>query len=326
MNSWFAWAALLGIFGTAGAASLTWERTIPLPGVEGRIDHFAADAAGDRLFIAALGNDTVEVIDLKAGAIAQSIRGLAEPQGLCYFATRGRLYVANGRDGAVRVFDGKTLAPVATVKFDDDADNLRGDPATGRLYVGHGDGALGVIDVASNQIVADIALPAHPESFQLETNGPRVFVNVPGARRLAVIDRRRHAVVASWSTGAVAANFPMALDEPHHRLFVGCRNPARLLVLDTESGAEVAQLELHRDCDDLFLDARRRRLYASCGEGYLDVFAPSGAGRYAREEAVTTAPGARTCFLDGDHLYLAVPKRGDTPAAVWCYRAEPASP
>ncbi len=326
MRFWFAWAALLGIFGSAGAASLTLERTIPLPGVEGRIDHFAADPAGGRLFVAALGNDTVEVIDLKAGTVARSIQGLAEPQGTCYFASLDRLYVANGRDGAVRVFDAKTFAPVATVRFDDDADNLRGDPAAGLLYVGHGNGALGVIDVASNQIVADIALPAHPESFQLEANGPRVFVNVPGTHRIAVIDRHRHAVVASWSTGSVAANFPMALDEPHHRMLVGCRNPARLLVFDTESGAEVAQLELHRDCDDLFLDARRQRLYASCGEGYLDVFAQSSADRYSREEAVTTASGARTCFFDGAHLYLAVPKRGNTPAAIWCYRIEPTPP
>ena len=319
-------AAVFSVCSALTAASLALERTIPLPGVEGRIDHFSHDAAGGRLFVAALGNNTVEVVDLKAGKVVHSITGLAEPQGVFYLAEMNRLYVVNGGDGAVRVFDGTTFAPVATMKFDDDADNVRYDAAARLLYVGHGGGALGVVDVATNEIVADVPLEAHPESFQLERNGLRVFVNVPNAHQVAVVDRQKKAVTATWSLGFAAANFPMALDEANHRLMVACRLPARLIVFDTESGKEVAKLDLHGDCDDLFFDPVRRQLYASCGEGFIDVFSRTEADHYTLKEAEKTVGKARTCFVDGEHLYLAVPKRGDEPAQVQCYRIENSLP
>lgn len=315
-------AAALALAGPVGAGTLTLERTILLPNVVGRIDHFSLDAAGQRLFVAALGNDTVEVVNLAEGKVDRSIKGLAEPQGIYFLAASGRLYVANGGDGAVRVFDGITFASVATIKFGGDADNLRYDAAAKRLYVGYGSGALGVIDVASNAIVADIPLKAHPESFQLAKTGARAFVNVPGAHQIAVVDREKRSVIATWPMGLAAANFPMALDEANHRLLVAFRVPARLIVFNTESGQEVAKLDLHGDCDDLFFDAARRQLYASCGEGFIDVFTQTDAEHYSLKEAIKTEGKARTCFFDGDHIYLAVPKRGERSAEVRCYRLE----
>jgi len=176
MKSLAFFAAALVFAGPLAAASLTLERTIPLPGVEGRIDHFSLDTAGHRLFVAALGNNTVEVVNLTEGKVIRSITGLVEPQGIFFLADVNRLFVANGGDGAVRVFDGTTFAAMAAVKFGDDADNLRYDAAAKRLYVGYGSGALGAIDVTRNTIVADVPLKAHPESFQLEKNGSRAFV------------------------------------------------------------------------------------------------------------------------------------------------------
>jgi YVTN family beta-propeller protein len=304
------------------ARGLTLERTIPLPGVEGRIDHFSFDPAGHRLFVAALGNNTVEVVDVKAGKVVHSITGLAEPQGVCFVAKENRLYVANGGDGAVRSFDATTFASLATVKFDDDADNLRYDASAKLVYVGHGSGALGAIDVTRGGIASEVPLKAHPESFQLETKGPRAFVNVPGAHQIAVVDREKKAVIATWPLGLIAANFPMALDESNHRLMIASRVPARLMVFDTESGKEVARLDLHGDCDDLFVDPARRQIYASCGEGFIDVFAQTDADHYAPKESVRTEAKARTCFFDGERIYLAVPKRGDRSAEVRCYRVE----
>jgi YVTN family beta-propeller protein len=312
----------LGLGGSLVGATLTWERAVPLPGVTGRIDHFAHDATGARLFVAALGNNTVEVVDLAAGKVVRSIKGLAEPQGVYFLPDLNRLYVANGGDGVLRVFDGTTFAPVATVKFDDDADNVRYDAAAQRLYVGHGGGGLSAVDLVTNEIVADMPLSAHPESFQLEQKGPLIFVNVPGSHQVAVVDRRKNAVVARWSPGMAAANFPMTLDEANHRLMIACRAPARLLVLDTMSGKEVAKLDLHGDCDDLFYDAARRQLYASCGEGFIDVFSQTDADRYVLKEAIATERKARTCFFDGARVYLAVPQRGDQPARIQCYRVE----
>ena len=300
------------------AEALKLTGTIPLPHVEGRIDHFALDAAGARLFVAALGNNTVEVVDLKAGQVARAIAGFAEPQGICFAPGLNRLFVANGGDGALRVFDGTTLAAIATVKFSGDADNVRYDAATRRIYVGYGDGALGVVDAATNALVADIPLAAHPESLQLEKEGAHIFVNVPRAHHVAVIDRMQQKVVGTWPTSA-AANFPMALDEAHHRLYIGCRTPARLLVFDTGAGRELASLQLRGDCDDLFFDAPRHQLYASCGEGFIDVFTQIDADHYALKESVPTIAKARTCFFDGRQIYLAVPKGSGRDAEVRVY-------
>lgn len=304
--------------------TLKLTQTIPLPGVEGRIDHMSVDASGGRLFVAALGNNTVEVVDLKAGKVARSLSGFSEPQGLLFLPEFRRLYVANGGDGSVRVFDATTFENVATVKFDDDADNVRYDAAAKQVYVGYGSGALGIIDATRNTALSTVALTAHPESFQLEKNGARIFVNVPGAHTIAVINRRSRQVVAHWSLGPVVANFPMALDEASHRAFVACRTPARLLVFDTESGKEIAKLDLHGDCDDVFFDPARHHVYASCGEGFIDVFAQSDADHYALRAAVKTTPRARTCYFDGQSIYLAVPAARGRDAEIEIY-APPSS-
>jgi DNA-binding beta-propeller fold protein YncE len=318
----YSFVMAFALVGLLPAATLTMEQTIPLPGVEGRIDHFSLDAVGHRLFVAALGNNTVEVVNLDDGKVMHSIAGLAEPQGVYYLGELNRLYVANGGDGVVRVYDGKTFAAVTTIATDDDADNLRYDAAAKRLYVGHGKGALSAIDVVSNTVVGTVPLKGHPESFQLEKPGAGIFVNVPGAHHIAVIDRDKKSVVSTWSMGLAAANFPMALDEPNHRLMVACRVPARLIVFDTASGKEITKLDLHGDCDDLFFDAARHQIYASCGEGFIDVFTQTDADHYALKEAIKTENKARTCFFDGDRFYLAVPKRGERPAEVRCYRVE----
>ncbi len=311
---------MLTLAGFLSAASLTLERTIPLSSVEGRIDHFASDAAGHRLFVAALGNNTVEVLGLDEGKVIHSITGLDEPQGIFFVRETNRLFVANGGDGTVRIFDGTTFAPLANVKLGDDADDVRYDRSKKLLYVGHGSGALAAIDVTRNAIVADVPLDAHPEAFELEKNGPLAFVNVPGTHAITVIDRRKRAVVSTWSIGFAAGNFPMVLDEASHRVLIACRVPARLIVFDTASGKQVAKLDLHGDCDDLYFDRVRRKIYASCGEGFIDVYTQVDGDHYSLGESVKTGRGARTSFFDGERLYLAVPKRGGRSAEVRCYR------
>lgn len=313
-------AMLVAVLATsASAASLVPLQSIALPAVEGRIDHMSVDAKTGRLFVAALGNNSVEVIDVKAGRPIRSLGGFSEPQGVLFVPEFGRLFVANAGDGSVRVLDGTSFAEVGRVKFDDDADNLRYDAREKQIYVGYGSGALGIIDGASNAVVGTVAFDAHPESFQLEQTGSRVFVNLPGAHTVAVVDRTSQRVVGSWSLGLVAANFPMALDEANHRAFIGCRAPARLLVFDTQTDHQIAKLDLHGDCDDLLYDDERHQVYASCGEGYIDVFEAKGDGTYTRREAVKTRPRARTCYLSDDKLYLAAPKTSGSPATIEVY-------
>ena len=301
------------------AETFKHTRSIPLPQVEGRIDHLSIDADGGRLFVAALGNNTIEIVDLRAGKVARSLSGFSEPQGVLFVPELNRLYVANGGDGSVRIFDATTFESVTTLQFDDDADNLRYDAAAKQVYVGYGSGALGIIDATKNTIIGTVPLTAHPESFQLEKNGSRLFVNVPRSHTIAVIERRTRRVIGHWSLGLVAANFPMALDERNHRAFIASRAPARLLVFDTESGKEIAKLDLHGDCDDLFFDAARHQVYASCGEGFIDVFTQSDANHYALREAVKTRPRARTCYFDGERIYLAVPAASGHDAQIDVY-------
>lgn len=319
----------VGLILLAGAAStvrgeeaplLTLKHTIELPDVRGRIDHLSLDARAARLFVAALGNDTVEVLDVEAGRRQRSIRGLAEPQGLLVVPERNRLFVANGRAGDLRVFDAASFAPLAAYGLGDDPDNVRLDPASGLVWVGYGAGSLAAIDREGSK-VADIALGAHPESFQIEKGGPRIFVNLPGARSVGVVDRDEGEVIASWSTGDSSANFPMALDEADRRLFVGCRRPARLLVLDTGSGAIVAEPATVGDADDVFYDAATRRIYVSGGEGALAAYRQDDPDHYGEISRTETVPGARTSLFSPERgeLYLAVRRQGQSPAAIRVY-------
>jgi len=318
---------LVGLGGRVCAESsgpLRLVHTIALAGVEGRIDHMTIDVAGKRLFVAALGNGSLEILDLSKGSLIRSIRELDEPQGVLYLPELQRILITNGGDGTCRAFDSNSLQPLFTLKFSGDADNIRYDRRNKRIYVGYGRGALGIVDPEDDKIEGEVKLPGHPESFQLEELGRRAFVNVPTAWRVAVVDREKRHILSSWRLGSEMMNFPMALDEANHRLFVGCRLPANILVFDTESGRIVAKQGISKDVDDLFYDATRKRIYASCGEGFVDVIEQVDPDRYMRMARVPTAVGARTSLFvaEQDRLYLAVPLRGVQQAEIRVYAVE----
>jgi hypothetical protein len=319
-------AVMLAITCLVGVAAkettpLRLIQTIPLSHVEGRIDHMAADVTGGRLFIAALGNNSLEVIDLRAGKRVRSISGLREPQGVAYVPEANRIYVACGGDGAVNVYDAKSFNLVTTLRDLDDADNVHYDASAKRVYVGYGNGALAIIDATTAKRVGDIKLAGHPESFQLEQRGNRIFVNVPTAKQLTVVEREKRSVIATWPLKSATANFPMALDEGNRRLFVGCRQSAALLVLDSDSGKEVAGVAIDGDTDDVFYDGRRSRIYISCGGGFIDVLDCNALLPYSLTGKLPTASGARTSLFvpELDQLYLAVPHRGNQQAEVHVY-------
>jgi len=309
--------AFVGLAWGQGAPPLRLEKTVELPDVQGRIDHLSIDLQGERLFVSALGNNTLEVIDLKVGKKAKTISQLKEPQGTLYVPGTERLYVANGKDGSVRIFDATSYALLKTLDYGDDADNLRYDSAHKRIYVGYGSGALGEIDTNGDK-VADIKLDAHPESFQIEKNSPRVYVNLPGSRKIAVVDREKRTILATWKTDLALANYPMALDESEHRLFVVTRLPARLLVFDTNTGKIVQKVAAVGDCDDLSYDQARKRIYASGGDGAISVFEQKDADHYTELARITTVKGARTSYFspDLDRFFLAVRRQGAQPAAI----------
>lgn len=306
----------------AQGAPLELAATIELPAVKGRIDHLALDPEGNRLFVAALGNDTLEVVDVKAVQHERSVPGFGEPQDVRYVPRLDRIYVSNGSADRLDILDGTSLARIKTVEGLKDADNLRYEVATGRVYVGYGKGAIRILDAESGKSVADIRLAGHPESFALEGRGTRIFANVPPARQVAVVDRAKGSVVATWAVPGAAANYPMALDEDARRLFVGARKPALLLVYDTESGRVVARQPIGGDVDDIFFDAARKLLYVICGEGRIDVIRQDDPDHYSPVARVPTAPGARTGLLvtETGMLYVAAPARASSPARLLGYR------
>jgi DNA-binding beta-propeller fold protein YncE len=303
-----------------GQAPLRLVGSIPLPRVEGRIDHLALDAHAQRLFVAALGNGTVEVLDLKANRHLQSLPGFHEPQGIAVASDAQAVVVANGQGDGAQFLDLNDFRSTRAVHLGDDADNVRYDPVAKRVFVGFGGGALAAITIGDGRVLGEARLAGHPESFQLERGGSRIFVNVPSADQIAVVDRGTMKVIATWPVTGAKANYPMALDEANHRLFVGCRRPARVLVYDTATGKATSSFDGVGDTDDLFYDAGRRRLYVSGGEGFIDAFQDE-AGRFRRLAHLATAAGARTSLLaeDQNRLYLAVPHRGAQRAEIRVY-------
>jgi DNA-binding beta-propeller fold protein YncE len=311
-----------GVAVLGGDAGFTDGPRIALAGVSGRIDHLAFDAERSRLFVCALGNGSVEVVDVAKGAVVKSLAKLEEPQGVAVLPAQKQIAVASGGDGKLHVYDAQSLAEVKTLDAGGDADNVRLDAKAGTLWVGCEEG-LSVFDVADWKRIGVVKLVGHAESFQLESDGTRLFANVPGARHVAVVDRTKREVVATWSLDGASSNYPMALDEKSGRLYVGCRSPAEVLALDTKSGKVVAKAAIGGDCDDLFLDGARNCLYASCGEGCISVVAIGKGGALTPSPKVETTAGARTSLFVPAlaKLFVAVPKRGSSGAEVRVFSA-----
>jgi DNA-binding beta-propeller fold protein YncE len=339
-------ASVIAVGGSAAAQDsqvLSLKSHIALPNVKGRIDHFSVDVKGQRLFMAGVGNHTLEVIDLQSGQRVRTIPDLAEPQGVYFDAATNRLYVACGLDGVTNIYDGTTFQLMGKVKFPDDADNIRFDARSKSVIVGYagakelrkrveGTGGLGFIDSTTGKQTRQIVIDAHPESFRLEEKGTRLFVNVPDKQEIEVVDVEKGTILARWPVSA-KNNFPMSLDEAHHRLFVGCWTPARLIVFDTETGKEVASLELgERDVvkpkivgitDDLFYDSARSRVYVLNALGAIDVFQQKDPDHYDLIASVPTPPDTKTGLFvpDWGKLFVGVLQQGKEDAEVRVYEA-----
>src|SRR5438067_11811266 len=307
---------------TAGAP-LVLEAKIPLGDVSGRIDHLSIDLKRQRLFVAELGNNSLGVVDLAAGKVLRRIANLSEPQGVAYVPFADSVYVANAGDGSVHVLRGDDLAPIGRIELGDDADNVRVDAPRNRVLVGYGKGALAIIDPATRTKAADIRLKGHPEGFQIDEAGTQIFVNVPDARGIEVVDLAAGSTRPLPTQGA-GSNFPMAIDAEEHRVLVVFRSPPTLIALSSQDGHLAATVETCGDADDVFVDPKRRRVYVSCGEGVIDVLEPGESG-YQEIARVPTVSGARTALFvpELDRLFVAVRAASNEPAAIWVFRPTP---
>ncbi|KWV46981.1 hypothetical protein AS156_21040 [Bradyrhizobium macuxiense] len=299
------------------------ETKIPLGEVRGRIDHMAVDQKRLRLIVAELGNDTVSIVDLARRSVIQRITGLKEPQGVGYEPSSDTLYVANARDGSLKFFKGEAYEAAGGIDLGGDADNIRIDASAGHVVIGYGEGRLAVLDAATRKRLGNIPLKAHPESFQLDPDGGRIFVNLPDAHAVAVFDSASGKPLANWPMDK-GGNFAMAIDNDRNRILVAFRRPPELSVFSMVDGKRIATVDTCGDIDDLFIDRKRSRVYASCGSGFVDVFEIDGAV-YRRLSRIPTASGARTSFFapELDRLLIAARATSTEPAAIWIFRPLP---
>jgi DNA-binding beta-propeller fold protein YncE len=306
-----------------GSAGLKPARAIPLPGVQGRLGHLQFDAQRQRLYVAASDNNSVEVLDVQKATRLRPL-SVSAPSGLWFLPRPNLLYVSSAKDGHVKVFDCAAERAIKTIGQLPGAGNVRFDAPANRIYVAY-DRALGMLNAQTGVHTVTTPLAGLPEAFVIEPAGDRIFVNVPAQRQVVVIERLSREVAASWPLENWGGNSALALDEANGRLFVGCRLPPRLLVLDAKTGKHLADCEIAGDVDDLAYDGKRRRLYASCGEGFLEVIDQADADHYKPQPRLSTAKGARTSLLaeESDLLFLAVPAQADKPAEIRLYRLAP---
>jgi sugar lactone lactonase YvrE len=305
------------------AAPLRLETRIPLGKVAGRIDHLAVDLKRNRIFVAELGNNSLGVVDLRKREVVQTLWGLKEPQGVGYDPDQDQIYVADAGDGAVSIFQGSDLSRVGRIDLSEDADNIRVDPKARQVLVGYSNG-LAILDAVSGRRIADVRLPGHPESFQLDPAGKLVFINVPEAHQIAVVDRTLGQQTETWKVPGAEANFPMALDSTNGVLLSVFRKPPELAILQLSDGQVQTRLPTCSDADDVFIDAKRQRVYVICGEGFVEVFEKQQQS-YRSVARFPTVEGARTGLFvpELDRLFVAARESGNAPAALWVLAPSP---
>jgi WD40 repeat protein len=300
--------------------SLKLIASITLPDVSGRIDHLSFDSKHQLIFVAALGNNSVEAVHLKSKKVVHTIKNLHEPQGVIFIPESNSIFVANGDNGECIIFNAETFQKVTTIKLSGDADNVRYDAAAKKIYVGYGNGGIAIIDAATMKQINSVKLDGHPESFQLAKKQNRLYINVPEANEIEVADLTTYAIIAKWKNTNASSNFPMALDENNSHLFIACRSPATLRMINTETGKDITSVKISGDADDVFYNAADSLVFVSAGKGYIDVFKAT-ANELEHINHVETSPGARTSLLlsSENKFLLAVPSRNGNSAALWVY-------
>jgi DNA-binding beta-propeller fold protein YncE len=303
-------------------------RTIALKGPAGGLDHLAVDAKRGRLFVANTVNGTLDIVDLKAGKLLKQVPGQGRIRGIDYSPEADRIFVGNGDGGVCNTFDAENYELVKGVPLGEDADNVRYNPRTQRIYVVHTDKELSVIDAKDYTVRSPIALPTNLGAFKLEAGRPRLYVNAKEGN-VVVIDTEKDEVIGRFPVAPAGVNAAVAIDEPNHRLFIGCRTNPALVVMDSDTGRIVASVPIPGDVDDLSFDARNGRIYASCGEGAIAVIRQIDADRYESLGTIATVKRARTSIFNPDtgELYLAVPRSAERAdqeqPEIWVYRARP---
>jgi DNA-binding beta-propeller fold protein YncE len=306
------------------APPLSLLHTITLPNVQGGFNHMSVDSGQRRVFAAAPTNGTIEIVDLKTGKALRSVEG-ERPAAVRFAPEFNQLYATRGQ--SVYIYDGKTLDQIAKVNLESSLDELQYDPRSKRLYagvMGVDKTAIAILSVPDGKRLGEIRIPGKPQGFIVEQTGKRIFANIPALKQIAVMDRQSRTLLEPWPLSEAQGNYPIDLDEEHHRLFVGCRHPARVVVFDTGTGKSVANIGISGDTDDLFYDPARKRVYVSSGDGSIDVIDQRDADHYQSLARVHTVTGARTsAFSVALNVFcLGVPRRGSEAAEIRVFQGQ----
>ncbi len=307
---------------STGACQFNQVGSIQLPNVSGRIDHMAYDPGLKRLFVAALINNTVAVVDVNSGLFERSLNGFSEPQGVVYISSTDQVYISNGGTGIVNVIGANSLKNIANISLGSDADNIRYLQGSNLVYVGYGKGGVAAVDLTTRAIAGAVTLPGHPEGFEVDAESGYMFVNVPTSGYIAVASTALYTVSQRWPLSNATGNYPMALDQSHGRLFIGTRSPTQLVVIDTGSGTTITTLGLPSDPDDIFYDGANSCIYISSGSGYLTAVKETDPSHYSVVKQVTTSMNARTSLLVPDQglFFIAAPASQASQASIIEYR------
>jgi hypothetical protein len=276
------------------------------------------------LYVAALGNNSLEVVDLSNGKIVHSIQGLDEPQGVAYIPQHEEIIIANGGSGDCYFYNANSFEKIAIIHLASDADDIRYDSIERKIYVGYGNGGIAVIDADTHKQVNDVKLPAHPESFQIDKKLNRLFVNLPDAHMVGVVDLNQMKLIAHWARNSPTANFPMAIDTVHHRVFIGYRHPARLVILNAVNGTELTNIPMVGDADDLYYDNIFNEIFVSGGDGYINIFQHQINNIVIQIANILTTTGARTSLYIPKlkQFILAVRNESDKLANISIYKLD----
>ena len=308
--------------------------TIPLPGLkDGDFDHFAADVAGQRLFLTDEENGKVDVFDAKTNQRVHTMQDIATPHAILFRPDLKNLFVVEGDASAIKVYDSDSFKLLREIKVSIDADSIAYDPATNYMYVVNGGreahtpySLISVIDTDKAKKLRDIKiLTDHVEAITLEKSGTRMFINLTGKNAVGVMDRNKAALTAIWPLPAGDnLNVAMAFDETNHRLFIVTRTPGKLVVMDSDNGKVIAELPAVGLVDDAVYDAQHKRIYLA-GDQYLDVFVQKDADHYALLSRIPGAFRAKTGILvpEWNRYYLAVPHHASKEAEVRVYEVLP---
>jgi hypothetical protein len=265
--------------------------------------------------MAALGNNSLEMVDLKQGKVVHSVTGLHEPQGVAFIPQTNEIIVANGGNGHCMFYDAKTFEVISIIDLGSDADDVRYDSIDQRVYVGYGEGGIAIIDARNHQKIADVKLPAHPEGFEVDRQLNKVFVNVPDAGEIDVIDLKTMQASVKWKT-EYGSNFPMTIDVIDQVIFIGFRHPAKLTAISAVSGNTIGTADLISDVDDLYFDDRSKKIYASGGGGAINIFTFKNSN-LTEISNIPTRKGARTSLLISPlHLFVLAERANSASAQL----------